>query len=140
MPVLAWALLALAATGAYVALYFVLVTYRVVPPSVRWVPPVCRMDEGTCARVVWTREARLLGLPNSVYGLAWYAVVLAAAVAWIATGDLPAKPLLLAGSVASVAMSAVLLWALLVRLRTRCPLCFVGQAANALILAVLLIA
>lgn len=136
MPVLHAALLALAVVGFLDALYFVAVTYRWMRPDPRWLPPLCRMDEATCARIVDTREARALGLPNSVYGLAWYAAVAAAAAVALATGALPARPLLLAGAATSVAFSLYLAWSL-VRLRTLCPLCFLGHGVNVALLVLL---
>lgn len=130
-------LLALAAVGFLDALYFVLVTYRVIPPDPRWLPNVCRMDEATCARVVDTPYARVFGLPNAVYGLAWYAIVGAAAAGALASGALPFCAPLVVASAATVAFSAYLAWSLLVKLRTPCPLCFLGHGVNAAILAAL---
>lgn len=133
------ALLALAAVGVLDALYFVLVTYGVARPDTKWVPRFCRMDEASCARVLDTRYARVLGLPNAVYGLAWYAVVGAAATLASLGEPLPCAPLL-AGSAATVLLSAYLAWALLARLRVPCPLCFLGHAVNAALLAALALA
>lgn len=135
-------LLALVAgIGLLDALYFVLVTYDAIPPDPRWLPRVCRMDEKSCAAIVRTREARLLGLPNAVYGLGWYAAVVGAAT--LAPGALAAGSLVcllfLAGGAATVGVSLVLIHALLYRLRTPCPLCFLGHAANGAIFVLLLV-
>jgi uncharacterized membrane protein len=128
----------LAVIGLANAVYFTLVTYRVLPADPKWLPRVCRMDEETCATVIHTREARLLGLPNAVYGAAWYAVILAAATWALATGSLGVLRLpLLVASAATVAVSLHLAWVLLFRLRTPCPLCFLGHAVNAGILVTL---
>jgi uncharacterized membrane protein len=126
------ALGSLALLGLLDALYFTLVAYRVLAPDAAWLPRVCRMDEGTCARVVDAPEARLLRIPNSVLGLGWYALVLLHALR-----PLPCAPLLLLGA-ASVAMSAYLAWALLRKLRAPCPLCFLGHGINAALLLLLL--
>lgn len=137
LPVIA---VLLAALGAADALFFVLVGARRLPPDPRWLPRVCRMDEGTCARLLDTPEARLLGVPNAAFGLAYY-VGIAAAAAWaLATGAWPPCALLLLPSLGAVAMSAALAWALLVRLRARCALCFLGHGINAALLVVVLAA
>lgn len=136
----AGALAALALVGLLDALYFVGVTYRWLRPDAPWLPRVCRMDGATCARVVDTPEARFFGLPNSVLGAAWYLLVLAAAGQALATGSLPhCLPLLLVAAF-TVAFSAYLAWALLVRLRAPCPLCFLGHAVNVGLLVLLLLA
>lgn len=130
MPI-ALGLAALALVGLLDALYFTLVAYRVVPPDARWVPRFCRMDAATCARVVEAPEARLLRLPNSVLGMAWYALVLLHSVM-----PLPAAAMLPLAA-ATVLASAYLAWALLRKLRAPCPLCFLAHGLNAAILALL---
>ena len=139
-PALLGLILALAAVGALDALYFVLVTYRVVPPDAAWLPRVCRIDEATCARIVDTPEARALGPPNAVLGLAFYLLVAAAAAAGLLTGTLPGCALLLAAALGATALSAYLAWALLARLRARCVLCFLGHGLNAALLVALALA
>lgn len=137
--VVAATLAVVATVGLLDALYFVLVTYRWMRPDPRWLPRVCRMDDATCARIVDTPEARVLGLPNSVYGVAWYGVVLAAAARAFA-GPLPWKvPLVLAAG-GTVVFSAYLAAVLVFRLRAPCPLCFLGHACNVAILALLAVA
>lgn len=131
-------LLAAAVVGALDALYFVLVTYGAMRPDARLVPRVCRMDEDSCARIVHTRWGRLLGLPNAVYGLAWYLLVGGVAVADLAGASPGWCALLLAGAAATVAVSAVLAWALVRRLRVACPLCFLGHGLNVAILGLIL--
>ena len=123
----------LALIGLLLSLYFTGVTYRRIPAEPRWLPRVCRMDERTCAAIVDTREARVLGLPNSVLGLAWYAVLLASTL-----GAPVPRLALLAGALAASALSVWLAWALVVRLRVACVLCFVGHAVNAAVLVLVL--
>jgi uncharacterized membrane protein len=136
MNVSSAALLALALIGGLDALYFVLVTYRWLRPDAPWLPRICRMDEGTCARIVDTREARALGVPNAVLGLAWYVVLGAATV----LGLPPAWQVpLLGGAAVAFAMSLGLAWALLARLQVRCTLCFAVHAINVAVLALLVL-
>jgi len=136
-PWLGLPLLGLAVLGFLDALYFVLVTYRWMRPDPPWLPRVCRLDEGTCARIVDTRHARVLGLPNAVFGLAWYGIA-GVAGAWMLAGrDLPFCGPILAASLLTVALSAYLAWALVVRLRVACTLCFLGHGVNVALLLVL---
>ncbi len=115
------------------ALFFTLVQYRVVPPDPRWLPRVCRMEEGRCFTILQAREARLLGVPNSVLGLLFYPLVFASALwghggwLWVAVG---------AAAVAAL-VSAYLAWALVVRLRTPCVLCYLAHTVNVLLLVLL---
>jgi uncharacterized membrane protein len=136
----AWAAIGLSVLGALDALYFLLVTYRVVRPDTRWVPSFCRMDEATCARIVDTSYGRALGVPNALPGLAWYVATGAWGAASLASGQaLLCTPFLLAGA-GVVAFSAYLAWALLTRLKVVCPLCFLAHGLNAALLGVILAA
>lgn len=133
----AWAALVAGASlvGFLDALYFVLVTYRLLKPDAPWLPRFCRMDEATCPSIVDTRYARVLGVPNALLGLAWYwsAGAFGLAALW---GGAPSMCLpFLAAGLATVALSAYLAWALVARLHLACSLCFLGHGLNALILA-----
>ena len=75
-----WLLVALCATGVLISGYFTGVTFRWVDPKTRWIPPVCRMGEDTCAFVVFTPQARTFGPPNAVLGLLFYVVLAVAAM------------------------------------------------------------
>lgn len=136
----AWAviLLALAILGFLDALYFVLVDAGRLRPDARLVPPVCRMDEATCARVLDTRYARVFGVSNAALGLVWYGVVAVAAGFALINGEIPYCVIVAAAAGVTVLVSAYLAWALLARLRTPCVLCFVGHSVNALILVALI--
>ncbi|MDX1611708.1 MAG: vitamin K epoxide reductase family protein [Candidatus Thermoplasmatota archaeon] len=130
-------LLALAGLGLANALYFVLVSRRLIPPDPRWLPPVCRMDEATCARVVDTPYARVFGVSNASLGVVWHLAVLAAGAMALATGIWPGCTLFLLVSLATVLLAVYLIWALVVKLETLCPLCLLGHGVNATILVLL---
>ena len=71
------------------------------------------------------------GLPNSVFGLGFYAFTgLAAVVCW-ATGSGILPLYALAAAVVAMLVSGYLFYALVWRLRRRCPLCFAAQGVNA---------
>ena len=139
LPWIAFLLAPLGAVGFLLALYFVLVTYGYARPDSRWLPQVCRMDEATCARIIHLPEARVLGPPNALFGLGYYAALVAVGLNPGLLGQpLVLGALLLAG-LAAAAMSVYLAWALLRRLRVVCVLCFAAHGINWLALAVLLL-
>lgn len=127
----------LAAVGLAISSYFTAVAYRWTTPDVRWIPAFCRLEERTCASVVFTPSARVFGPPNSLLGQVFYAALLAGA----ASGRL-ADPQLwwpcLGASLVTVGLGVYLSHALLFVLRVPCPLCFVSHGVNAVICGLLL--
>jgi uncharacterized membrane protein len=86
--------------------------------------------------VVQQPRARLFGgIPNSMFGIAFYALMLIAAwflnnpVVWYAA---------LAAAAAAAAVSAYLAYSLLFLTRMRCPYCWTGHIVNWTLLAVLI--
>ena len=127
-----------AAVGLAIASYFTAVAYRWAEPDVRWIPAFCRLQERTCAAVVFTPSARVFGPPNSLLGQVYYAALLAGTVAgWLA--DPRFRPLYLGASLATVGLGLYLSYALLFVLRVPCPLCFASHGINAVIAGLLLL-
>ena len=128
----------LAAVGLAISSYFTAVAYRWTTPDVRWIPSFCRLEERTCASVVFTPSARVFGPPNSLLGQVFYAALLAGA----AVGRL-ADPqlwwLFLSASLVTVGLGVYLSYALLFVLRVPCPLCFASHGVNAVICGLLLL-
>ncbi len=124
------ALIALGSVGFLDALYFLLVAYRWMRPDPRWMPSVCRMSPGTCARIVDTREGRLFGVPNALPGLVWYAMMVGAGTIALVTGDVPYCESLLALSLLVLLVTLYLIYALVARLRVVCTLCYLAHAIN----------
>lgn len=118
----AWWLLGLAVLGTAISFYFTLVYYgrfeaREVPAA------LCRREERTCMTVLETPYARLLGVPNALLGLGFYALtgaVAGLALAGVLPGWLWRANLALA--VAAVLAAPYLIWALVARLGTWCRL------------------
>jgi uncharacterized membrane protein len=123
-------LLALLSTvGFLISSYFTAVSYRWIRPDARWIPSFCRLGEHTCATIVFTPRARVLGLPNSVLGQVFYVAI------WIslARGFLFSSPqyyLFLLASLLTVALGAYLTFSLLFLTRVPCKLCFTTHAIN----------
>jgi uncharacterized membrane protein len=119
----------LALIGLLVSMYFTAVAYRWMRPDPRWVPPFCRLDEGTCTLVVFTPQARLFGPPNSLLGQAYYSALLIGV--W--QGAALQRPWVfgyLAVAAVTVALALYLSYSLIYVLRIRCVLCFASHAVN----------
>lgn len=128
----------LAAVGLAIASYFTAVAWRWTKPDVRWIPSFCRLEERTCASVVFTPSARVFGPPNSLLGQVFYAALLAGAAFGRLT-DPQLFPLYLGASLVTVGLGIYLSYALLFVLRVPCPLCFASHGINAVICGLLLL-
>lgn len=132
-----WTILPLALLGLLISSYFTAVAYRWMEPDHAWVPEVCRLGERTCATVVDTPRARVLGLPNSVLGQGFYAALLIGVPTGLATSP-PWSWLYLGASALTVALAAFLTYSLLFITRVPCRLCFASHAINLAIFVLLL--
>ena len=132
-------LIGLSLIGLLISTYFTAVAYRWVRPDVRWVPSFCRMDEQTCASIVFTPQARLFVLPNSVLGQLYYlAILLGVVFGWIdGPGPLPVSYVV--ASALTVSLGVYLSYALLFVNRVACPLCFTSHGINLMIFLVLVL-
>jgi uncharacterized membrane protein len=118
--------------GLAIAAYFSLVYYHIVEPDNRWIPSFCRMEKGSCMRILDTSEAKVLGLPNSVLGVLYYCAILFLPIHLF-------EMYFLVASIFSVGLGMYLVHALIVKLKTHCPLCYTAHAIN-LVIANLFIA
>jgi len=126
-----WAIIALCVVGLANAAYFTLIYYGVLGPSPLVPSVLCRTEERSCTTVVQTPYARVFWLPNSLYGLFFYLFI--GVVAWLTLRGLAApltKLLALGLTGLAVLFGFYLVYALLVKLKTPCPLCFLGHAIN----------
>ncbi len=129
------ALFGCALAGFVIASYFALAAYGCEGARNLILSHGCHHGRDACQRVLDHPDGRLLGIPNAVPGGIYYLFVMAFAV-----GLLPGSwrmPLRLA-SVAAVVAAVYLSYALLVKLRTPCLLCFAAHGLN-LVVALLLL-
>jgi uncharacterized membrane protein len=112
--------------GLAIAAYFSLVYYRFIEPDSRWIPWFCRMEKGSCMRILDTPEAKIIGVPNSVLGVLYYGAILFVPIHMFET-------LFLVASIFSVGLGMYLVHALVVRLKTHCPLCYTAHGINLVI-------
>ena len=105
--------------------------YRALPAFLTG-PNICRLEAGGCQVLFRTKNAALLGIPNSVLGALYYFLLAAGPVlGW-------SLPLLFAAATFAFGMSVVLAWFLL-RDHLECRICWTGHFCNTLIWLVLLI-
>lgn len=130
-------LIALSVVGFVISTYFTAVSYGWSRVDARWIPAFCRLDDATCASIVFTPRARVFGPPNSLLGQCYYAAIIVGA----SLGALshPAWAMLYLGvSVVPVALGIYLTYSLIFVTRVPCTLCFTSHAINAVIFGVLL--
>ena len=126
---------ALAAVGLLIASYFTAVTYRWMGTDPGWIPPVCRIEEQTCALILLTPQARVFGLPNSVLGQIFYLSLILGA--WLGLMDGSFQIIYLTCSAVTVVLAVYLSYSLLYVIRVPCVLCFTSHGVNLAIFALL---
>jgi len=120
LSILLWAGLATGVAAATAALYG---RYRSLPAFLTG-PNICRLEDNGCQVLFRTRNAALLGVPNSLLGLAFYIV--------LSVGFLNSWPNWLLFSAATLALGMTLFLAfVLIKNRLECRICWAGHTANA---------
>jgi uncharacterized membrane protein len=132
-----WVLVGLSLVGFSISSYFTGVAYHWVRPDTRWIPAVCRMGKETCSTIVFTPQARVFGVPNSVLGQLFYALLAVVAVAG-GLGEPLIRLLVLAASGVTVLLGVYLTYSLLFVTRVNCVLCFTSHALNFVVFVILL--
>ena len=127
----------LSVLGLAISSYFTAVAFRWVQPDEGWIPTFCRMDDRTCASIVFTPQARVFGPPNSLLGQIYYLSLLVG----IGLGLLDQPRILgiyVLASLVTVGLAVYLSYQLLHVTRVPCPLCFTSHGINIVICALLL--
>lgn len=123
-----WSSLLVGAIAAAAALYG---RYRTLPASLTG-PATCQLEAGGCKALFRTRDAALLGVPNSLLGLLFYA--------FLAAGLLLGWPNGLLLVAASLAFCMTLsLCRTLIRQHLECRICWTGHIANTLAFLLLIV-
>ena len=144
------AVVALSLAGLADAFYFTFAYYGRVRKS-RWVPQVlCAREGSNCVTVVRTPYGSVFGVPNSLLGIFYYALL----ILWVIAGQsarmtiqinltlyiITFTDLLIAAAAVTVALGFYLIFALRRILHTDCPFCYAAHAINLGLLALLLLA
>lgn len=140
----------LSLVGLWDALYFTFAYYGRVKKS-RWVPEIlCAREGSNCVTVVQTPYARVFGVPNSLLGAIYYVTLIAWSIFGVASGtdlyfhltDFILNPLSLfiLASAITVVLGFYLIYSLIYKLHTHCPLCYTAHAINLALLVLLVLA
>ena len=148
-PYLGPIVILLSLVGLGDAIYFTLAYYGRVE-NARWVPEIlCAREGSSCVTVVKTQYARVFGWPNSLFGIVYYAAL----IAWtfipadfLVSMTLKAAPVsfflrfvLTAASTVTVVLGSYLIYALREKLHTHCPLCYLAHGINAVLFVLVLL-
>ena len=129
-------LLLMSSIGLYVSTFFTLVYYGWIQSDAKYVPQVCRLDEGGCQRLLHHRHARLFGIPNSFLGILYYVGIILVVTFY---GDSVIISWVTYLSWMVVAIGVYLVYSLIFIVKTPCVLCFFSHALNTLIAIVLVV-
>lgn len=129
---------ALALAGLVDAFYFTFAYYGRIKRA-RWVPAIlCAREGSNCVTVVQTPYARVFGVPNSLLGIVYYFALILWSLGAVRLGGW-FDWLLVAAAAASVLLGFYLIYSLIAKLHTHCPLCYTAHAINATLLVLLIL-
>ena len=132
------ALILCSALGFIISTYFTAIAYRWLAPDTDWIPNFCRLGERTCASIVFTPRARILGPPNSSLAQIFYVTLLVGVPLGILEFAVLSQIYLIT-SLGTVGLGLYLCYSLLFITRVRCLLCFTSHGLNAIIFLLLLL-
>lgn len=131
--------LALGLIGFIDSLYYTLLRYGVLGFHAPLMPIICNHVKGTCEMLAASSWAAILGLPNSIYGMAYYGLIMLATIRRVTFGCWPYPRALLLMSLIAAVVSIYLAWLMIFHLKAVCPLCITAQAINIILAVILLI-
>jgi uncharacterized membrane protein len=126
------AIIGLSGLGFILAVYFAILAQGLIQPDDRRVPKVCRLEERSCARLLQSPDARILGVPNVLLGMLYYGGLILLAFQRDVLIDVMAF-LVLVG-LWTVALGIYLMIRLLAVHRVRCEICLATHLINFLLL------
>ena len=141
---------ALSLAGLANALYFTFAYYGRIKKA-RWVPEIlCAREGSSCATVVETPYARVLGVPNSLLGIVYYLLLIAGAMThwsfginlYVHSTDFVvpfALWILVLVSAGTTLFGFYLIYALRRKLHVDCPLCYTAHVINAALFVLLIV-
>jgi uncharacterized membrane protein len=132
------------------AVYFTFAYYGRIKKA-RWVPEIlCAREGSSCATVVETPYARVLGVPNSLLGIVYYLLLIAGAMThwsfginlYVHSTDFVvpfALWILVLVSAGTTLFGFYLIYALRRKLHVDCPLCYTAHVINAALFVLLIV-
>lgn len=130
-------LFVLSVIGFLISFYFVMLQYRWMSPQLPILPRICLVDQRSCDAILFTRDARILGIPNSLPGMAYYLAIITPILVPQFRTDISIRVLSIL-SIVTVVMGVYLTYSLLFKLNTRCVLCFTAHIINVTIMILLM--
>ncbi len=127
-------LIILSIAGLFISFYFLCAKRGWFPKFVKNMP-LC--DGNTCMRVSDSKYGKMFGVPNYIFGMFYYIVILLFSIFSFLHDDKNAHYFLLVMSWSTVLIAVYLTYALLVKLKTVCVPCFVLHGINVGIAVVL---
>jgi uncharacterized membrane protein len=119
-------------TAAALALYG---RYKTLPPIFTG-PNICRLEAGGCQVLFRTKNAALLGIPNSALGVLYYPLL---GIGLLSRGPLgPWAFGILFGAATFALLMTLILARILIRNKLECRVCWTGHFCNGLIWLLLL--
>lgn len=109
--------------GLWISVYFTGVYYKWFQPNVFWIPQICQLKEETCITVLGTPRAKLLGLPNSLFGIFLYLYLI------LDLFFFPPQAALIF-LLFALLRSIYLAYSLIFVTKVPCPLCFTSHGIN----------
>ena len=120
----------LAVIGFADSAYLTLVHYDILAYGLPLFKSACDYASGNCETVARLNQFSLLGIPNSLLGVAYYALIIGVALLRIHTRKWPI-PLMLMGAIFVGLIFSVYLFHLLVfKIQIPCPFCIAAHAIN----------
>jgi uncharacterized membrane protein len=150
MVLLRFLICVLALVGLADSLYFTLAYYGRIRKA-RWIPEIlCAREGSACVTVVQTPYARVFGVPNSLLGIVYYVLLIAAAMEnWTFGFTLDfhfarivvpfGMAILILISAGTILVGFYLIYALRRKLHIDCPLCYTTHAINVVIFVFLIV-
>lgn len=123
--------------GLVDSIYYTSAHYGLMGFGSSLMPMVCDSEKNVCEMLASTNYASTMGVPNSLFGIGYYAIVLLAAGIRLATGEWVYPRMLAAIAVLAAVFSVYLAWLMITQVRVICPLCVTAQAINVVLAAVL---
>ena len=130
IPVL---IVVLALVGMADSGYLTLLHLHIIKSQPAGAADFCLFVGGGCEAVEQTSEATILGIPTAVLGVAYFTVLLGAAMVRLRMGNWPYVALLEVLLSIGLLFSGYLVFVLLFVFNLPCPFCLAAHSANALI-------
>ncbi|MCX6343914.1 MAG: vitamin K epoxide reductase family protein [Armatimonadetes bacterium] len=116
--------------------YYTLLHYGYLGFQSPVVPMICELKQSVCRTLATSAWASTFGIPNSIFGMGYYALVGIAAVSRFKLKYWPFGAALTAISIFAALFSIYLAWAMVFMVHEICPLCVAAQVIN-IILAII---